>query len=247
MAATTSFYLRRIYLIGPTYRWLAAPATLCLVISQGFGIAAGIYAVISTPSILEFYHISWLFSVAYGLVGVTDILLAGMLVYVLQQSRTGSRRADGVLDTLIIYTINTGLLTSLCSILAFVFALILPGNLIYAGLSIIGTKLYANSVLAMLNSRREINNRFLDDFTLPEIPQVTNTTIGTAGGQHRRGVASESIVWNVAQRSMCLSNRESMYQTDEAPSGDSNDLESIRDLDSEVLSKAGLRNGEDTL
>ncbi|KAI0656145.1 hypothetical protein C8Q70DRAFT_395455 [Cubamyces menziesii] len=43
--------------------------------------------------------------------------------------------------------------------LAFIFAIVLPGNLIYAGFSIIGTKLYANSVLAVLNSRNSIINR----------------------------------------------------------------------------------------
>ncbi|KAI0643492.1 hypothetical protein C8Q79DRAFT_1012762 [Trametes meyenii] len=56
---------------------------------------------------------------------------------------------NSVLDMLIIHTINTGLLTSITSILSFVFALILPGNLIYAGIGIVGAKIYANSVLAV--------------------------------------------------------------------------------------------------
>ncbi|KAH9850850.1 hypothetical protein C2E23DRAFT_262409 [Lenzites betulinus] len=111
VALTQCFYLRRIYLIGSMYRRLAAPAGLGLAISQGFAIAAGIYAFKLTPAIVDFQHISWLFSVAYGFVGITDILLAATLVYVLRRSRTGTRRADSMLDTLIIYTINTGVLT----------------------------------------------------------------------------------------------------------------------------------------
>lgn len=69
----------------------------------------------------------WLVSVSYGLAGVTDVTLASTLVFVFHRSRTGSKRCvrsisdsdahaeirslcrtDSVLDTLIIYTINTG-------------------------------------------------------------------------------------------------------------------------------------------
>ncbi|KAI8970729.1 hypothetical protein BD414DRAFT_540745 [Trametes punicea] len=104
-------------------------------------------------------------------------------------------RTDTVLDTLILYTINTGLLTSVCSVLAFIFVIILPGNLIYAGISVAGTKLYAISVLAVLNSRRYISDRFMDDvlsFSLPDLAAPPHT--GT----------DRSIVWDApARRSAC--------------------------------------------
>ncbi|KAH9850847.1 hypothetical protein C2E23DRAFT_886903 [Lenzites betulinus] len=134
-------------------------------------------------------------------------------------------------------TLNRGSL-SLCSILAFVFALILPGNLVYAGLSIIGTKLYANSVLAVLNSRREINNRFLDDFTLPEMPQFVSMASRATSGLH--GAPSSSLAWNGPQNSACLSNRASIEQTEGAPLAESD--ESGPELDIHDFSKAGLRN-----
>ncbi|CDO71979.1 hypothetical protein BN946_scf184943.g13 [Trametes cinnabarina] len=97
----------------------------------------------------DLHRISWMVSVAYGFAVSSDLILTGALVFVLQKSRTGSKRTNNILDTLIIYTINTGLLTSIVSVFAFVFALVIPGNLIYAAVSIVGAKLYANSVLAL--------------------------------------------------------------------------------------------------
>ncbi|KAJ3012059.1 hypothetical protein NUW54_g1983 [Trametes sanguinea] len=61
---------------------------------------------------------------------------------------------------------------------ACVSAIILPGNLIYAGVSIVGTKLYANSVLAVLNSRQYINERWMDDFDSIHLPELTRDSTG---------------------------------------------------------------------
>ncbi|EIW52153.1 uncharacterized protein TRAVEDRAFT_53581 [Trametes versicolor FP-101664 SS1] len=208
VCTTQCFYASRIYFIGPKYKRLVIPALVLLVVSKGFAIAAGVSAFRFTPSIADFQSISWLVSVSYGLAGVTDVTLASTLVAVFRRSRTGSKRTDSVLDTLIIYSINTGVLTSVFSILAFIFALILPGNLIYAGLSIVGTKLYANSVLAVLNSRREINNRLMDDFTSFDLPEISSVQ---DGARRPEGIVS-SLVWNAPQRSTSLADYDSIYR-----------------------------------
>ncbi|KAL1940991.1 hypothetical protein VTO73DRAFT_7627 [Trametes versicolor] len=226
VCTTQCFYASRIYFLGPKYKRLVIPALVLLVVSKGFAIgesnrhdraqhttntssgAAGVSAFRFTPSIADFQSISWLVSVSYGLAGVTDVTLASTLVVVFRRSRTGSKRTDSVLDTLIIYSINTGVLTSVFSILAFIFALILPGNLIYAGLSIVGTKLYANSVLAVLNSRREINNRLMDDFTSFDLPEISSVQ---GGARRPEGIVS-SLVWNAPQRSTSLADYDSIYR-----------------------------------
>ncbi|KAJ8487662.1 hypothetical protein ONZ51_g4041 [Trametes cubensis] len=196
IGATQCFYAWRVYNIGPHYKWLVTPAVLFLVVDKGFAFAAGIEAFRETSTVADFQRLNWLVAASYGLASVTDLTLAGTLVFVLHKSRTGSKRTDSVLDTLIKYTINTGVLTSL---LAFIFAIILPGNLIYAGISIVGTKLYANSVLAVLNSRREINNRLEDDFASVSIATLSRDP-GT-GGMRQTGTEA-SMAWVPAQRSL---------------------------------------------
>ncbi|KAI0668078.1 hypothetical protein C8Q78DRAFT_1048224 [Trametes maxima] len=136
-----------------------------MFVGLGFAVYAGVEAFAFTHYLADFGHVSWSISVAYGIAVIVDVILTSTLVFMLRRSRIGSRRSDSLIHVLILYTVNTGLLTSIVSIAVFVFALMLPGNLIYAGISIVGAKLYANSVLAVINSRSAINDKFTDDFT----------------------------------------------------------------------------------
>ncbi|EIW52152.1 uncharacterized protein TRAVEDRAFT_53580 [Trametes versicolor FP-101664 SS1] len=196
-----AFYAHRVYYLGHRYyRWLAIPVVVSMVTSLGAPLSL-------TCLILP----KWLISIGYGFAVASDIMLTGALVFVLHRSRTGLKRSDSILDTLIKYTINTGmhhscptpyfyqltvltppripgLLTSIFSVLAFIFGIILPGNLVYVGVSIVGTKLYANSVLAVVNSRKSIGNKFLDDFTTQD-----------QGSSSQSSADVESMVWNVHQ------------------------------------------------
>ncbi|KAL7278343.1 hypothetical protein ACG7TL_008319 [Trametes sanguinea] len=172
-----------------------------------FGVVAGVEAFVFVREVTDLHRISWMVSVAYGFAVSSDLILTGALVFVLHQSRTESKRTNSILDTLILYTVNTGLLTSIVSVFAFVFALVIPGNLIYAAISVVGAKLYANSVLALLNSRRSIDNRYMDDFTTFSVPDL-NTP---AKSQAYRG-GSDSLVWNVRQVSTCMSQTTSISQ-----------------------------------
>ncbi|KAI8970734.1 hypothetical protein BD414DRAFT_232546 [Trametes punicea] len=161
-----SFYVFRVYQIGShyAYRVLVALAIACMVCAFGFMIAATVEGF--RLSLNDFQHVSWLVSAIFGCAVLADVCLTGTLVTVLLRSRTGFRRTDSLIEVLIIYSINTGLLTSIFGLLCFIFAIILPGNLIYIGISIVGVKLYANSVLAVLNSRRSLSDRMLQGFEM---------------------------------------------------------------------------------
>ncbi|KAH9896099.1 hypothetical protein C8Q73DRAFT_789882 [Cubamyces lactineus] len=150
-------------LVGPQYRLLVAVAVVVMFVSLGWDLVATVKA-FRSDTLLQFEHFSWIVSVAYGLAVLCDIITASALIFVLRRSRTGVKRTDSVVDILVLYTINTGLLTTVVGLLVFVFALVRPGNLIYAGISIPGVKLYSNSVLAMLNSRRSLSARMNHDF-----------------------------------------------------------------------------------
>ncbi|KAH9902450.1 hypothetical protein C8Q73DRAFT_785126 [Cubamyces lactineus] len=162
-ATDRSFYARRVFLLGPKSRWVVAIAAGTMTACLGFDIGATVEAF--KLSLAQFPRFSWLVSAAYGCAVVTDVLLTGALIRVLLRSRTGFKRTDSTLDMLIVYSINTG---ESSHQVIFVFALILPGNYIYAGISIVNAKLYANSVLAVLNSRRSLSSstRVVDDFEM---------------------------------------------------------------------------------
>ncbi|KAL1940990.1 hypothetical protein VTO73DRAFT_7626 [Trametes versicolor] len=159
-----SFYAVRVYRIERryVYRSLVGAATVSMFCSFGFTTAATIAG--SHGSLDAFEGVSWLVGAMFGFAVLADVSLAGTLVMVLIRSRTGFKSTDSVLEILVIYAINTGLLTSIVGLPCFVFSIILPGNIIYIGIAIVGVKLYANSVLAVLNSRRSLSDRLHEDF-----------------------------------------------------------------------------------
>lgn len=50
----------------------------------------------------------------------TDTIIAASLCYLLYTNRTGYRRTDSLLNTLMLYTVNTGIITSICSLAAII-------------------------------------------------------------------------------------------------------------------------------
>ncbi|KAH9849122.1 hypothetical protein C2E23DRAFT_401022 [Lenzites betulinus] len=158
------FYTARIYYFGPEWR-CRIPAFVALIIQLSFvgWTFAAVAKVYQAKSAEEFSHSTWYVSVCFGHAVVCDVVLAGALVYILHNNRTGMKNTDNILDKLIVYAINTGVLTTIFGLLVFVFSVVYPTNFIYAGISVAGVKLYSNSVLAMLNSRKSLSDKMINN------------------------------------------------------------------------------------
>ncbi|OJT10879.1 hypothetical protein TRAPUB_12612, partial [Trametes pubescens] len=181
-----SFYARRVYLFGSHHRKSVVIAALFSMAKMGFCVAATV-EVFSSPLIITIEKYSWMVSASYGCTFVADALLTGTLIYILLQSRTGfkrrvnlrararyqsslfNRRTDNIVETLALYTTNTGLLTSTIGVVVFIMALVEPNNLIWAGVGFVSNKLYANAVLAVLNSRRSLASSMFENPTEAEV------------------------------------------------------------------------------
>ncbi|KAJ3933824.1 MAG: hypothetical protein NXY57DRAFT_997241 [Lentinula lateritia] len=87
------------------------------------------------------------------LAAVADTYIAGLLTLLLHTSRTGFQRSDSIINKLIIFSINTGALTSLCAIASMLSILLAPATFIYISFFFCMGRLYANSLLATLNIR----------------------------------------------------------------------------------------------
>ncbi|KAF8963314.1 hypothetical protein BDZ97DRAFT_1919975 [Flammula alnicola] len=84
---------------------------------------------------------------------LSDVMIAGALCYLLSGSRTGFRQTDTLVSTLIIYAINRCLLTSVVAVVEVIVFATMPHALWYVAIDFFIGKLYANSLLATLNSR----------------------------------------------------------------------------------------------
>ncbi|KAI0353698.1 hypothetical protein OH77DRAFT_1426940 [Trametes cingulata] len=153
--ACQTFFVRRVYLVGHRYRILVGLVVALLFSELAFAAAATAEAFIQ-PTFAKYEHVTWLISVGFGMAVVADGILTTALIIALRKSRTGVRRTDSVIDVLVLYAITTGLLTSVFNTLAFLFASIESSNLIYVGINIVASKLYATSLFAALNSRQAL-------------------------------------------------------------------------------------------
>jgi len=86
----------------------------------------------------------------------SDISIAASLVYLLRGSRSGFKQTQSMVNKLIMFSINTGLVTSICAIMAFVSVLAWPDTFLYIALYLLISRLYANSLLATLNARASL-------------------------------------------------------------------------------------------
>jgi len=114
-------------------------------------------------------------ALSFGL--TTDIFTAASLSYFLHKMRTGYKRSDTLINRLIIYSVNTGLLTSVFSAAVLVSYNLMPVNLIFIALYFVLSKLYANSCLATLNTRRFVQGKGTDreEGTIPTFLMVAHT------------------------------------------------------------------------
>ncbi|KAI0648833.1 hypothetical protein C8Q79DRAFT_1007415 [Trametes meyenii] len=163
-----SFYIRRVYMIGPQYRWLVAMAMALLLTELGFMIVL-VWQAFKGHDVQDTKDVTWVVCAVYGLAVSVDSLVTGVLITVLLKSRTGFKSTDSLIQTLVIYSINSGLVTSIAGMLSFIFALVLSGNMIYTAIAYVATKLYANSVLAVLNTRKSLKDMAMNGFTVDSL------------------------------------------------------------------------------
>ncbi|KAH9166927.1 hypothetical protein EDB89DRAFT_180546 [Lactarius sanguifluus] len=98
-----------------------------------------------------------------------DILITGPLLYYLKKSKVaGTRRTNSLINRLIVWTVNTALLTGVVETAQVISWVSATKTLIFLPFHLILAKLYTCSMLAMLNGRRGLRQTFDDPIhTLP--------------------------------------------------------------------------------
>ncbi|KAL1949891.1 hypothetical protein VTO73DRAFT_8772 [Trametes versicolor] len=174
-----AFYARRIYVMGSQYK-IPLFIVMALMLGEAITVMVTIVESFIIPTFSHWKSHAWLTALPYAFSLATDVILTSTLILILHKSRTGMRRTDSLLNVLIVYTINTGLLTSTLGIFCVVFATE-PQRFYYIALNMPVTKSYANSMLAVLNSRRALAERAQDIRDLGTfgmtVPSITTANI----------------------------------------------------------------------
>ncbi|RDB28743.1 hypothetical protein Hypma_014825 [Hypsizygus marmoreus] len=127
-----------------------------IVLTESITFATRAYA---GGTFAKFSQISYLLYIALGSGVVADFLIAGSLCRSLWKSRTGFRKTDTLVNVLMMYAINTSLLTTICSGACFITYTIWPNEFTFIGIYFSLSKLFLNSLLATLNSRESLSEK----------------------------------------------------------------------------------------
>ncbi|KAJ3740398.1 hypothetical protein DFH05DRAFT_401971 [Lentinula detonsa] len=115
---------------------------------------------IATKSLAKFMaKWEWLMFTVLVLRAIADITVSGSLVFHLLNGRRGALKSTvAVVDKLILWTIETGILTSILGFLSIIFYLALKTTYLWLGLLMLLPKVFSNTMLANMNSRATLRN-----------------------------------------------------------------------------------------
>ncbi|KAF4611478.1 hypothetical protein D9613_004585 [Agrocybe pediades] len=168
------FFARRIFKLSKRNYYLASPILALSVLRLGAATASAGEMLKLRSYALFREQFRWLFSVGLGLSSAVDILTTVSLLLLLRRSRRQSLSMNEIIDELILYTLEIGSLTSLATVVSLVCWLTLENNLVFLGIHFVIGKLYANSLLATLNTRLEIGKNRVSAHNLMDLDVIRN-------------------------------------------------------------------------
>ncbi|KAL6307329.1 hypothetical protein BKA93DRAFT_100167 [Sparassis latifolia] len=176
-----SFYARRVFILS-NRNWFLTITIIILAIVR---------LVVGIVNAVKFFQLKYiaLFPKACGpIVGLSlgagtaaDVLITASLVYLLRGHKTGFNVTDTIVNRIVFYTVNTGLLTSVVGIVVIITFVSIPHDMIYFSIYLTLSKLYINALLATLNARRATRGCGVEDSTL------SMSLAARVGGTHQSG------------------------------------------------------------
>ncbi|KAF8715644.1 hypothetical protein AX14_012524 [Amanita brunnescens Koide BX004] len=151
------FFIYRIHILTNHNYLISMPLSL-LALSRLVFACLATYQMITLKLLHAFVRrYRWTFTGDLLISAVMDVIITISLCYLLRRSQKSLPSSLGlVLDSLILYTFETGALTCIATLTVLIYWLAIPTNLVFMSLYFVIIKLYANSLLATLNTRRDL-------------------------------------------------------------------------------------------
>ncbi|KAJ3482522.1 hypothetical protein NLI96_g6923 [Meripilus lineatus] len=183
------FFCHRIYTLSKKRLWIVLPivSPICLfhppvvdfvsasTCTLPYGLCVGFVFQIfrdSTSLIPGNSHKFTDFMVSLGLsmAVAVDMLIAIVICFFLNRRRTGFASMDGVINSITLYTVESGMITGIAAAASLIAWVTMPHNLIWLAIHFAISKLYANALLATLNARRVLRGRSQGSSDITERP-----------------------------------------------------------------------------
>ncbi|KAJ3786408.1 hypothetical protein GGU10DRAFT_173579 [Lentinula aff. detonsa] len=157
-----TFYTIRVWRLSKKNHVLAV-VIMSIVLAQTACGTAWVIISLQLSTFQQLLDISGLTVSINALSSAADVIIAASLCFLLTQSRTGFKHSDTLINKLILFSVNTGLATSICAVASLVSLIASPDSLLYAPFYFCIGRLYSNSLLATLNARKQIRNNSNDN------------------------------------------------------------------------------------
>ncbi|KAF9479660.1 hypothetical protein BDN70DRAFT_993302 [Pholiota conissans] len=150
------FFVYRIYKLSKRNIYVALPIAFLALARLCFACltTATMIKLQSLPLFVQQY--TWSFTCGLALSALIDILITTLMCYYLKKSHKSDSSLNHVLDMLMLYAFENGSLTCAGTFISLICWLTMSNNLIFMGLHFVISKLYANSLLATLNTRKHL-------------------------------------------------------------------------------------------
>jgi len=96
----------------------------------------------------------WLVTTQLVLGAVIDVLNTSSICFYLLRRRSNISMSHKLVDRIVIWSIETGMVTSVTAVAMMICAIAMPHNLVYIGILMPYAKMFSNSLFASLNARR---------------------------------------------------------------------------------------------
>ncbi|KAJ3902885.1 hypothetical protein F5879DRAFT_962197 [Lentinula edodes] len=147
-----SFYVWRVWKLSNNV--IIAGAIWSLSLAQFGAFLYYVARVFGVPNASDLSLVLGNYAILVNAIGATcDIVIACAMVFYLRQSRTSIKRTNHLLRSITVFTVTTGIVSSVCAIMVLSMAAAYPGTNIELTFYFMLTRLYANSFLATLNVR----------------------------------------------------------------------------------------------
>ncbi|KZT03226.1 uncharacterized protein LAESUDRAFT_379142 [Laetiporus sulphureus 93-53] len=138
-------------------KFLRVAVTVIVILGYGAVITL-CYEIVRFHEYTDLLAARWVTYLPLGAATCIDAIFASALCYLLRRCRTGHSKMDSTISVLMLFTVNTGIVTSLCSLTAMAMMAALPDTFAVLSVEFMVTKLYVNSFMAMFNARNSLRN-----------------------------------------------------------------------------------------
>ncbi|EJF67269.1 hypothetical protein DICSQDRAFT_158751 [Dichomitus squalens LYAD-421 SS1] len=150
-----SFFAMRIYRLSGKKMWLVVPVVMLIGTEFGIIMAYSIKA-LAFKTFIDLTKLKDLSVSINAFAAAGDVCIAAILCTILQTSKTGFSKSNHIINRLMVFSVNTGLLTSICACISLITILALPNTFVYICFFFLMGRLYSNSLMATLNARKGI-------------------------------------------------------------------------------------------